>query len=78
MKVTYDGIVDAAYIYLTYPIGAGQVKKTYACNPIKVGGQIHLDFDIDGNLVGVEVLDACRLLPKELLDRAEIRSNEKE
>jgi uncharacterized protein YuzE len=32
-----------------------------------VGGQINLEFDEAGRLVGIEVLDASRLLPKVLL-----------
>ena len=64
MKITYDRSVDAAYIYLTSGIGAGGVAKTYCCDPLEVHGQIHLDFDNQGRLVGIEVLGASRLLPE--------------
>jgi uncharacterized protein YuzE len=37
------------------------------CDPLEVNGQINLDFDDSGRLIGVEVLDARRLLPGELL-----------
>jgi uncharacterized protein YuzE len=47
------------------------VKKTYACDPKEVGGHIALDFDAKGRIVGVEVLDASKHLPPELLKTAE-------
>lgn len=71
MRVTYDASVDAAYIYLAGDgIGAGEVEFTYACDPNEVGGMIHLDFDKSGVLLGVEVLAASKLLPKQLLQEA--------
>ena len=66
MNLKYDTEVDAAYLYLT-AIKEGGVKKTYLCDPREVGGQINLDFDEDGRMVGIEVLGASRLLPKVLL-----------
>ena len=69
MKIRFDRSVDAVYIGLTSPI---RVKKSYACDPRKVGGQISLDFDSDGRLIGIEVLDASRLLTPDLLQEAEI------
>jgi uncharacterized protein YuzE len=67
VKITYDRSVDAAYIYLVPEITSGQVVKTYACNPSEVGGQINLDFDSSGKLLGIEVLDASRKLSEALL-----------
>lgn len=66
MKITYDETVDAAYIYLK-DIQPGGVKKTYPCDPDKVDGLINLDFDENNILVGIEILDASKKLPKELL-----------
>lgn len=71
MKVTYDDSVDAAYIQLVDEIGAGGVANTYPCEPAEVGGMINLDFDSSGRLVGIEVLDASKLLAPEVLARAE-------
>ena len=69
MNITYDPEVDAAYIYLV-PITPGGVVKTYECDPIGVNGTINLDFDKDGRLLGIEVLDASEKLPPEILDLA--------
>lgn len=64
-KVTYDSQVDAAYIYLT-TISPGQVVKT-----IEATTNVMLDFDKNGHLVGIEVLNASNLLTEDLLKRAE-------
>ena len=70
--------MNAAYIYLTeQPMEYGSVTKTYPCDPIEVGGQINLDFDSTGRLVGIEVLDPMRLLPPDLLRKAEISGKDK-
>jgi len=67
VRVTYDPSVDAAYIYLADKIAAGGVAKTYPCDPMEVRGHINVDFDADGRLVGIEVLDASKMLPGALL-----------
>jgi uncharacterized protein YuzE len=72
MKTKYDRSVNSAYILLEDKIYFGRVKKTYPCDINEVGGMINLNFDAEGRLVGIEVLDASTLLPKELLDQAEI------
>jgi uncharacterized protein YuzE len=69
MKITYDKSTDAAYIYLAAVIEAGGVAKTYCCDPLEVNGQIHLDFDKQGRLVGIEVLGASKLLPEAVLPK---------
>lgn len=66
MRVEYDKKVDAAYIYLT-EIDIGGVARTVPMDPTEVRGEINLDFDRNGRLVGIEVLDATRLLPSQLL-----------
>ncbi len=75
MRVTYDPQVDAAYIYLVDEILIGGVHDTYPCDPRPapdgVDGMINLDFDYDDRLIGIEVIDASKRLPKALLDTAE-------
>ncbi len=67
MRITYDSKADAAYIYLVDEIPAGGVAKTCPCDPREVQGQINLDFDSEGRLLGIEVLDASKKLPANLL-----------
>lgn len=66
MKFEYDKEVDAAYIYLEYPVKAGQAKKT-----IQLNDNIILDFDEESKLLGVEILDASKVLRKEVLLEAQ-------
>jgi uncharacterized protein YuzE len=68
MRVTYDPQADAAYISLRDPIGDGESKRQVVCDDGGIAGDIILDFDKEGVLLGIEVLRARRLLPKELLD----------
>lgn len=70
MRVTYDPSVDAAYLYLVELIRPGGVARTYTCDPREVRGEINLDFDSDGRLVGIEVLSASKKLPEALLQAA--------
>jgi uncharacterized protein YuzE len=67
MKLSYDVSIDAAYIQLARDIGVGGVARTYPCDPLEVGGEINLDFDAEGRLVGIEIVDASKKLPPELL-----------
>lgn len=67
MKVRYDHSVDAAYINLAEGSESTSFGFTYACDPGEVGGQIHLDFDAMGRLIGIEVLQASKMLPASLL-----------
>lgn len=65
MKFEYDKEVDAAYIYLKYPLQEGEAKKT-----IQLNDNIILDFDEQDKLLGVEILDASKVLKKEVLMEA--------
>ncbi len=75
MRVSYDPKTNAAYIQLVEFIGVGGVDFTYGCDPTEVGGMIHLDFDSDGRLLGIEVLGARDKLPAEVLARAQHRTD---
>jgi uncharacterized protein YuzE len=68
MRIEVDLEVDNAYIQIAPDIGEGEVAKTYLCDPREVGGMINLDFDINGRLLGIEVLGASHLLPLEVLE----------
>lgn len=70
MIVTFDPTSDAAYLYLVHGDARGRVATTYACDPQEVGGIINLDFDANGVLMGIEVLDASKKLPPEFLASA--------
>lgn len=65
MKFEYDKDVDAAYIYVEHPIKDGEVKKT-----IELNDNISIDFDKNNKLLGIEILDASKILKKEVLVEA--------
>lgn len=73
MKITLDHKGYIAYIYLTWPLGPNSVARTYPCDPFEAGAEINLDFDEDGRLLGIEILNASSHLPLDLLRNAEIR-----
>ncbi|AJW77892.1 DUF2283 domain-containing protein [Clavibacter michiganensis] len=68
MRVTYDAAADAAYIELTGPIAAGGVASQIHSLITPGGrGEVALDFDADGRLLGIEVLHASAVLPAAVL-----------
>jgi uncharacterized protein YuzE len=70
VRVTLDKSVDAAYVYLR-PIGPRGVAVTHSVESPEAAAMINLDLDHEGRPIGIEVIDASRGLPAELLDQAE-------
>jgi len=62
MKIEYDKEADAAYIYMVEDIGNGEAVKT-----IQLNDNIILDFNSEGKLLGIEILDASKILNNEVL-----------
>jgi uncharacterized protein YuzE len=71
VRVTYDPDADAAYIYLVDEIGPGEVERTCLAMVELDRASISLDFARRGQLVGIEVLGASRVLPLETLEQAD-------
>ncbi|WP_068800273.1 DUF2283 domain-containing protein [Pseudonocardia sp. HH130630-07] len=76
MLIRYEADVDVAYISLAGHIGPGGCDAPGITGLVPPGhdqiGEINLDFDRSGRLLGVEVVGAKRLLPAEALASAEI------
>lgn len=70
LRATFDPATDAVYIYLT-AIRPGEAIKQHVCDEPDAKGDVILDFDAEGRLLGIEVLHASKALPAELLERAE-------
>ena len=65
LRLAWDGEVDAGYLALT-EIRPGQaVSQRVVRNPVSGIGDVVLDFDREGRLLGIEFLDS-RLLPTSL------------
>ena len=79
MDLTFDGVADAAYLYLT-DIAPGEAVEQVTVGRGRRGwwprrrpqtdGYVILDFDRDGVLLGVEVVGARGLLRPSTLDQA--------
>ncbi len=67
MKFEYDKEVDAGYVYLEFPIKEGEAKKT-----IELNENIILDFDNKGKLLGMEILNASKVLNRKILLKAQV------
>ena len=68
MRVTYDPVADAAYVELAGPIGDGEAATAAHSISTPGGrGEVTLDFDADGRLLGIEVLRASAVLPAAVL-----------
>ena len=57
MKIEYDKIVDAAYLYVVDDIKGGDAVKT-----IELYDNIILDFDKNKKLLGIEILNVSKVL----------------
>jgi len=60
MKISYDKMADALYIYLR----KGKVAKTK-----KVTSRLLIDVDRKGNVLGIEMLDVSHQIPKKEIGR---------
>jgi len=69
MKVhlAYDSEANAAYIYMKDQIAAGEIVRSEVCDVAIEETAVILQFDAKDCLVGIEILGARKLLPKELL-----------
>jgi len=63
MKISYDKIADALYIYLR----SGKVAKTK-----KVTSRLLIDMDRKGNVLGIEMLDVSHQIPSFNLIKAKV------
>jgi uncharacterized protein YuzE len=68
MRLEYDPQIDAAYIYLRPAGASSEAAKTVPLDPLEIDGEINLDFDRDGHLIGIEIQGASRFLDASLLE----------
>lgn len=71
MQITYDLQADGAYIRIGGPIANGQAtQQLHSIQTPGGNGEIILDFDDAGHLLGIEVLFASSVLTPEVLVKA--------
>lgn len=59
MKIELDKQADSAYVYFKQ-ICAGEVAKTISLNE-----SLNVDLDEKGRILGMEILNASKVMPKE-------------
>jgi len=70
MRVTYDRAADAACIYVT-EIPKGGVAASRLVDQAMDRASVHVEFDHQNRLIGIEVIGGSRGLPAETLEAAE-------
>jgi len=71
MKITYDSSANAAYVQIVGAIDPGEAAQQIRSIETPGGrGEIVLDFDVEGRLLGLELLNAREVLPDGVLQDA--------
>lgn len=68
MRLEYDARIDSAYLFLVDKILPGDAATTLNLDPAEINGHVNIDLDSAGRIIGIEVLDASRLLPAEFME----------
>lgn len=63
MKIQYDNVADAMYVYLK----KGKVAKT-----AKMAGRLLVNLDRSGKIIGIEILNASTQMAKKQMGNTEI------
>ena len=67
LKITYDKKADAAYIYFSTEKVGHLLTESFAIENFLDFGTINIDFDQNQKLYGLEILNASKYLPADLL-----------
>jgi len=71
VRIEHDRENNVAYIYLVDEIGEGEAVTQIEVEDDDLRGEIVLDLDREGRLLGIEVLGASRVLRPEVLALAD-------
>lgn len=70
MRIEHGEENDVAYIHLVDHIGAGEAVRQVVVEDAAIKGEVILDLDHDGALLGIEIIGASHVLRPETLARA--------
>lgn len=71
MRVEHDRENDVAYVYLVEEIAPGEAKTQILVEDPELRGEVILDLDEHGRLLGIEVIGASAILSPETLTGSE-------
>ncbi|MGR6913821.1 DUF2283 domain-containing protein [[Actinomadura] parvosata] len=71
MRIEYGGENDVAYIYLADHIGKGEAVRQVVVDDDGLRGEVIIDVDRDGKVLGVEIVGASYVLRPETLATAD-------
>ncbi|MEU6414164.1 DUF2283 domain-containing protein [Microbispora sp. NPDC046933] len=70
MRIEHDRENDVAYVYLVDRIDAGEAETQVQVEADELRGEIVLDLDRNGTLLGIEIIGASYVLRPEVLAQA--------
>lgn len=73
LEFTYEFAADAVYVRLRAAT-AGAVARTEVADVEIENGAVNLDFNAEGQLIGIEIVGASRVRPPDLLRETPRRS----
>ncbi|GAB3874500.1 hypothetical protein GCM10029964_016570 [Kibdelosporangium lantanae] len=71
MRITFDPEADAAYVEFVADVRDGEAVTQIVVEDSRIRGEVVLDLDVDGRLLGVEILGVSDVLRPETVAGAE-------
>lgn len=70
MRITYDPSADMGYVRLVEPMEPGSVERSVVIEHGELHGDVVIDLDREGRIVGLEIFQAGKQLPRAALGGA--------
>ena len=70
MKLTYDGQADMAYLYIAEDVADGDAAVTVVVDDEDLRGDLAVDLDADGRVLGIEIFNPRAQLRPDVLASA--------
>lgn len=67
MKLSYDGEADMAYLYITEDVADGEAAASVQVDEEELRGDLVLDLDADGRVLGIEIFNPRAQLRPDVL-----------
>jgi uncharacterized protein YuzE len=67
MRITYDPSADMGYVRLVEPTTPGSVHRSVVIEHDALQGDVVIDLDGEGRIIGFEIFQGRKQLPREVL-----------